>query len=189
MANLERRIEHLESGSVEQAEQIIAAHAEYERWLELRARDLVVWTAVLETMSAAHQEVVYRDWERDPELRTSWSNLTRQADSLVHEVRAGWHTGPLALPEAIGQVLIDNPSVSLMFGATDCEDCGLRHPSRMSHGARPALYPLQLCALCGGRVAFNGHLLKHGHWPPSGFTLTDEQVRAMKEVMRRQDDD
>jgi hypothetical protein len=66
---------------------------------------------------------------------------------------------PIALPSAVVEVYLSNPSVTGPHGM-DCEDCGFPVPVTGFYAA-PTLHHFPCCPLCGGITGWHAYDIKH----------------------------
>lgn len=163
MGHLDRRIERIESFiPVPTPGAVQAAEATQRRYLD-------VWDALVSTMAPEHVEMLSDAVEahgyvsRDGSLSIAYEagNFARTASRMVAEAVAGRLQGPLALPEAVARIYLDDPRASRTH---ECERCGYRVPIHSGTQLgnmvidRSRRY-FDHCPLCGGQCGYSAYFM------------------------------
>ena len=166
---LGERIERLEAGAKPLDRQAQEAEAG-----QRSATYALAWDELAGTMALEHLDLVVAATESG-QLVSAWDgsicatddapNLVRIAAGMVSDSVTGWLPGPLALPEHVAQVYVDDPTARRGHG---CERCGYTMPLpretfRGAHGETAIRdsrdQQAAPCALCGGRTGFAAYFM------------------------------
>jgi hypothetical protein len=129
--------------------------------------DLPTWKKLIPTMDPAHVDIVIDTWASGDWIRTPGTGRGNLALHMYHALSGVWH-GPLALPKAVAEIYLHDPSALPIH---ECERCDYLIPTYRGPGSEQREVYFVECPVCGGRIRWKLFWLHDSPVGPDGYPL------------------